>query len=100
MTKDDIYSLINKRRRQLLVHSVIYYKFNDSLVTDDIWASWGRELVEMQEKYPDISDEAPYAEAFEDFDPSTGYNLPLDDPWAVHKARYLIDVERRKRNDG
>lgn len=98
MSTNDIYSLINRRRRQLLVHSVIYYRFNDNLVTDDVWASWGRELVEMQGKYPDISEEVPYAEAFRDFDPSTGYNLPLDDPWAINKAMYLLEIERRKNN--
>lgn len=96
MNKDDIYALINRRRRQLLVHSVIYYRLNENLVTDDIWASWGRELVELQERYPDIADEIPYADAFRDFDPSTGYNLPLTDPWAVNTARYLLEIERRK----
>ena len=96
MTKDDIYSLINRRRRQILVHSVIYYKLNDNLVSDYTWSSWGKELVELQKKYPDISDEVPYANAFQDFDPSTGYSLPLDDPWAVSKAVYLLKIGRNK----
>lgn len=82
--------LIERRRRQVLVHSVIYYKFNSNVVTDAVWASWASELEELQTRYPDISEDAWYAEYFEDFDHSTGYSLPLDDPWAVRKARQVM----------
>ena len=96
MTKDEIRELITRRRRQILVHSIIYYKLNDSLISDSQWAEWAVELEELQKDYPDIADECPFAEAFEGFEHSSGYNLPLDNPWGVRKAKYLIDLRDRK----
>lgn len=87
-----IAELIAQRRRQLLVHSVIYYRMNDNIISDDKWLQWAKELVELQSKYPEIAQKQPYAEAFADFDASTGCNLPLDDPWAIEKAQYLLDL--------
>ena len=86
----DIAELITRRRRQVLVHSVIYYRMNENIVSDAQWAAWACELEELQGQYPDIAAKCPYAEAFLGFDHSTGYSLPLDDPWAVNKARQLL----------
>lgn len=90
MTENEIAELINRRRRQILVHSVIYYELNDNLVSDRTWSQWAVELEKLQKAYPDIAARCPYAEAFSNFDPSTGYNLPLDDLWALGVARRLI----------
>lgn len=95
MVNEDITELINRRRRQILVHSVIYYKMNDSIISDDTWSEWAKELVNFQNKYPEIANECIYAEAFENFDGSTGFDLPLDDPWANHKAEYLLRIQGR-----
>jgi len=89
---DDVEALINRRRRQVLVHSVIYYEFNENLVSDAQWAAWGLELVKLQNEHPDIAKKCIYASAFESFDASSGYNLPLRDPWAQNKARYLLRI--------
>ena len=86
-----IRELIERRRRQVLVHSVIYYRFNSNVVTDAVWAAWALELEELQAKYPYIAADSWYAEYFEDFDHSTGYNLPLDDPWAYRKAILVME---------
>lgn len=94
MNKDEIAELIMRRRRQVLVHSVLYYKMDTNLVSDATWSRWALELKELQKKYPDIAEELPYAEAFENFDHSTGSNLPLDDPWANNKATWLIKIEK------
>ena len=95
MTDEQIRELINRRRRQILVHSIIYYEMNDSLISDNQWAEWALELEELQGKYPDIAEECPYADAFSGFEHSSGYNLPLRDPWGVNKARYLIALRDR-----
>ena len=87
-----IHELIERRRRQVLVHSVIYYEFNKNVVTDALWTSWAMELESLQRKYPEIARECWYAEHFENFDGSTGFNLPLRDPWAMRKAQYLIKL--------
>lgn len=91
MDKDQIAELITRRRRQILVHSIIYYKLDDCIVSDNQWAEWALELEELQAKYPDIADECPFADAFEGFEHSSGYNLPLDDPWGVRKGKQLIE---------
>ena len=85
-----IAELINRRRRQVLVHSIIYYKMNENLIPDSQWTKWAVELEELQNKYPDIAAEGYHAEEFKNFEHSSGFNLPLDDPYAVNKARQLL----------
>lgn len=96
MTPEKIEELINRRRRQILVHSVIYYKMDDNLISDSQWSLWAKELDELQRLYPEIAMRCVYAKDFKDFDPSTGFNLPLDDPWAINKANQLIFWRDRK----
>lgn len=70
-----ISTLIKKRRRQILVHSYLYYELNENLISDTQWSEWALELEELQSKYPDIADQVEYADAFKGFDHSTGANL-------------------------
>lgn len=95
-TSECIKEKINQRRRQLLVHSVIYYKLNSNIITDKQWSQWALELEDLQKRYPKESSEVPYYDTFKGFDHSTGFNLPLDDPWAVQKAQWLLKVTKRK----
>lgn len=95
MPNDQIIAKINQRRRQILVHSVIYYMMDDSIISDATWAKWAKELEELQRQYPDIAEQCVYADAFRGFDHSTGFNLPLRDEWANNKARQLL--ARRKK---
>lgn len=94
MDRKQIKALIEQRRRQILVHSIIYYRFNDNLISDAQWSEWALELEELQARHPDIASQCIYAEAFEDFDHSTGQNLPLDDPWGLYKANYLLSIKK------
>lgn len=89
---EQIEELINRRRRQILVHSVIYYKMDDNIVSDSQWSIWAKELDELQKKYPNIAKGCVFADDFEDFDPSSGFNLPLEDTWAIGKARHLLAI--------
>ena len=94
-SRKSIAELLNRRRRQILVHSIIYYKMNDNLISDSTWSAWATELEELQAEYPEIAAKEPYAKEFKDFDHSTGMNLPLNDPWAVNKARQLIALKNK-----
>lgn len=100
MSNEEISELINRRRRQILVHSIIYYKFDDNLISDYTWSKWANELAELQEKYPEIAKECVFAEAYADFDPSTGYNLPLDDERANKTAARLLAARDKRVNGG
>lgn len=93
---EEIREFIARRRRQILVHSIIYYRLDDCIVGDSQWAQWALELEEVQKKYPEIARECEFAKAFQDFDHSTGYNLPLDDPDMVHQAEVLLSYAKRR----
>lgn len=92
MTDDEIKSLILRRRLQTLVHSCIYYYFDDNIISDAEWARRALELEELQKQYPKLSKEVKWYEAFKDFDHSTGSNLPITHPWVIGTARYLLDL--------
>lgn len=85
---------IQQRRYQILVHSLLYYDLDINLVPDAKWAKWGQELTELQNAYPDIASRVIFAEAFKDFDGSTGFNLPYRDAQVVNIAYRLLQQER------
>lgn len=45
-------SLIERRQRQFLVHSFLYYQLNESVISDEKYDSICKELVELQQKHP------------------------------------------------
>ena len=96
MTSEEIAELITSRRRQLLVYRIIYYHMNEKIITDNQWAKWAIELEDLQRDYPEIAKNCPRAKEFENFDHSTGYNLPLNDPYAIATARRLLDMKYKK----
>lgn len=49
------------------------------------------ELDELQKIYPDIASKQPYDNEFKNFDPSSGYDLPLNDAWGVSVAHLLLN---------
>ena len=81
---------IQQRRLQMLIHSCIYYEFNQNFITDCKWDEWARELVKLQNDNPEISEKVVWYDAFKDWDASTGAFLPLKDEWVVNKAKKLL----------
>jgi NAD-dependent DNA ligase adenylation domain len=71
-----ILELISRRRRQILVHSFLYYQLNESLIDDYTFDTWSRELVNLQSRYPTEAMKSVYAKEFKGFDGSSGYDLP------------------------
>lgn len=86
MTDNNIAEFIKRRRLQILVHSCIYYEFNESIVDDATWTEWAVELERLQAAYSDIAMQVEWAAEFKDFNHSTGYNLPLQNKWVASKA--------------
>lgn len=82
--------LINRRRRQILVHSCIYYRLGAQLIDDYTFDRWAQELVDLQRKHPDIAANCVYAVAFSDFDGSTGFDLPYHLPEITATALRLL----------
>ena len=79
----------------MVVHSAIYYVLNDNIITDDEWTTRAKELVRLQNEYPDVASQVVYTEEFKDFDGSTGFNLPKDDK-VLAKAQYLLNISRKR----
>lgn len=86
-----IAELIQRRRLQILVHACLYYGFNTNLVPDSDYDKWENELVKLQNTYPEIASIVPYAEAFKDWDGSTGAYLPYYSPEISSRARHLLE---------
>lgn len=87
-----IADLIKRRRLQILVHSCIYYHMDENIITDKQYDTWARELQKLQEDHPLISAKVIWNEAFKGYDASTGFDLPITDPWVIRKAEYLINI--------
>jgi hypothetical protein len=80
---------INMLRRSVLIHSCLYYKMDSPILDDKQYDAMARKLDAMHKCYPEIAETCVYQEAFKDFSPATGFDLPLDDEWVVDKAFYL-----------
>lgn len=85
-----IYEQIQRHRLQLLIWSKMYYEMDTSIVDDRVFDKVGKELVVLQRDYPEISKIVAYYEEFKDWDATTGFHLPMDDPWVCWKARQLL----------
>lgn len=86
----ELLELINRRERQILVHSCIYYIYNDNIISDDTWTEWAKELEDLIHNYPDIFEQSVLKDRFRDFDHSTGFNLEMKDPWTMSRAYHLL----------
>lgn len=75
----EVAELILRRRMQMLVHSYLYYDKDTNIISDRQFDEWGRELVKLQANYPNIANQVDYADAFADWDASTGFNLPRNE---------------------
>ena len=95
MSREEIARLIYRRRLQVWIHSVIYYVYNENLISDTTWSKWASELEDLQTKYPDIASQVEYADVFKGFDHSTGSNLPTNVKQINRRAEYLIMLCRR-----
>jgi NAD-dependent DNA ligase len=92
MREDDIKALIKRRRRQILVHSCLYYRLNETLVPDYVYDGWARELARLHEQYPELAAEVEYADVFQGFTGETvsGFDLPVHLPEIITIAHSLI----------
>lgn len=80
---------IEQRRRQVLVHSYIYYEMDDSVVSDEQWTQWAKELVWLTREFPDIAKECIYHKEFEGFEGSTGFDFKYDEAIKNRAAKLI-----------
>lgn len=75
-----ILELINRRQRQILVHSFLYYQLNTNIIADYTFDLWSKELYNLMKDYPEIAKKSAYYEGFLEFDGSSGFDLPYTLP--------------------
>lgn len=91
---DPIAEKIQRRRYQILVHSLLYYDLDINLISDHQWAERAQELASLQDAHPDIASRVIFADAFKSFDGSTGFHLPYRDEQVIRIAHRLLKRER------
>lgn len=77
----------------MVVHSFLYYSRATSIIDDFTFDKWAKDLVELQKAHPTTASECVYAKEFEDFDATTGFDLPRDS-WVESAARRLLQTHR------
>lgn len=91
---EDIKSLIRRRRLQVIVHSCIYYRLNNNLISDFQYDRWSKELAKLHKKYGVIKIGC-YDEYFEDWifelgKTYSGFKLPINDLKIIGIAEDLV----------
>lgn len=91
---NDIMEKINRRRRQILVHSAIYYEFNKNIISDFTFDEWCRDLVNLHAKYQKESKNAVFQDVYKNWTGFSGYDLLKGQAgqWAIRKAEYLLSI--------
>lgn len=93
-----VLSELKMLRSQMLVHSCIYYLLNDNMITDHEWTARAKKLAALQRKIIAKHGHCEvdwFDDAFKDWDGSSGFHLPLRDPWVLRKAHQLLDWRNR-----
>lgn len=93
---DNIKSEILRRRKQILVHSCLYYQYNTNLIEDWQYDKIAKRLAELQIAHPDISNSLGYHDKdFKGFGEDhcySGFNLPRSSPEVVATAERLLYI--------
>lgn len=89
-----VQEFIHRRRRQIIVHSIIYYRFDENIVSDDTWQTWADELAAVQNQYPEFCAIGFYDNDFKDWTGATGHDLDLHT--LAHVALALLNSHKER----
>lgn len=62
-------------QRYILVHSILYYEMDTSIISDKEFDDNARQLVSLQSEFSEHAAKSDYWYIFYDFDASTGFHL-------------------------
>lgn len=83
--------IIKRKRRFVLVHSILYYVLNEPIIPDFKFDEVAQELASYQQTSPKFCMTVDfYPEEFKDFTGETGFHLPLYDPSCTRTAHMLL----------
>ena len=66
---------ISTMQRYIIVHSILYYEKNSSVIPDKKFDDVAKELVKYKNKYREEYKKSEYYYCMKDFDGSTGFDL-------------------------
>lgn len=87
-----ILDLINRKERQMLVHSCLYYQLDKNIWSDKHFDKNAYELRDLIKQYPEEAKKAEWSVHFRDWDGTTGFHLPLTHPWVIGKANQIWNI--------
>ena len=90
---------ISALQRWIIVHSILYYELDSSIVEDKTFDANSKQLVQMQHDYPNEAKASDYWYVFYDFDGSTGFDLyhrlnKEDKNWLHHIANHVLKLNK------
>lgn len=88
---DLIVTLVSRYRQLVHIHSMVYYVYGTSLVSDDKWDEWSNRIIELQRLYPETLHRGYLPEWFYDWTGDTGMHLPQYQD-VLGEARRLINA--------
>lgn len=87
MTRQQLEAIV-RRRRQMLIHSYLYYGADTHIIDDHTWTKWAQQLQRLQAKYG--WKVGFYDAVFKDWNGSTGHHLPMNDHNVIRVAERLL----------
>ena len=86
--------IILQRRKQMAVHSCLYYMMDESIVSDDQWQRWADELERLQQAHPECMKIGFMDSEFRDWTGATGAHLNHRHPWTYAKAQRVLEYHQ------
>ena len=95
-------TIISMVQRWIIIHSIIYYELNSSLVSDQQFDRICRHLVDLKEESPQDYKNSQYYYCMNDFDGTTGFYLysrlrGRDRDYLLHLAQSVIRLAKGDR---
>lgn len=87
MSREALEAIV-RRRRQMLVHSYLYYGADTHIIADHTWTRWAKQLYKLQAKFGWKI--GFYDKWFKDWNGSTGHHLPMTDHNVIRVAERLL----------
>lgn len=87
--------------RWVIIHSILYYEMDESIVPDHMFDHNARQLAAMLKRHPNEAKQTKYAYLFKGFDGSTGYHLyrnlnKSDRAFLTHEAQWVLKITQKK----
>ena len=92
---------IETLQRWVLIHSILYYEMDESLVSDKVFDEHAKTLVGLQKEHRASAKHSQYWYVFHDFDGTTGFDLPdrlndKDKAYLFMIAKHVLKSSKRR----